>query len=86
MRPLTVDLDSVLELVSCADDYGFNRDILVSAFAEWTGPVSDAEIAEYAAWFLTPEAEEQGYGQEDADEAQERLTEWRDKYANGARP
>lgn len=55
MRVLTVPLDDVLSLAHCAEDYGFADDVLLSALGEMSGHVTDEEIDEYAAGFLTPE-------------------------------
>jgi hypothetical protein len=34
MRKLTVELDNVLSLISCAEDYGFKNDVLFDGFRE----------------------------------------------------
>jgi len=80
MRKIEIDLRDILDLVNCAHDYGFSDNVLMSSFAEFTGPVSEAEIEEFARYFLTPAARREGYGQEDVGQAKERLTEWADKY------
>ena len=79
-RLVNTPLSEILSLVSCGRDYGFEDEVLFDAFAEWTGWVKDAEIDEYVAWYVSPEASEQGYTQEDADEIAERLVEWRRRY------
>lgn len=80
-RQLTIPLDEILSLVSCAEDYGFSDDVLLVAFADMCDrSVSDEEIAAYAASFLTAESRAQGYGEEDAEAVALACTEWRDKY------
>lgn len=79
-RLVNTSLSEILSLVSCGRDYGFEDEVLFDAFAEWTGWVKDYEIDEYVAWYVSPEAAEQGYTQEDADEIAERLVEWRGRY------
>ncbi len=79
-RPITTDLHTVLSLVNCAGGYGFDDSVLFDAFGEMTGWVTDAEIAEFAALFVTPEYLKDGYTDEDQAEALVTVTEWRDKY------
>lgn len=74
-------LDDVLDLVFCAQDYGFDHGIVMSTFAKWTGPVTDAQIAAFADGYVTPEQRARGYTDEDRQNAIERVTAWRDKYA-----
>ncbi len=78
MRKIEIDLDDILELVNCAEDYGFANDVLLNAFASFTVEVTDEEIKSYATKLM----EEDGYGQEDYDEAIEVLTTWRDRFKN----
>lgn len=81
MRKLEIEIDEVLSLVSCAQDYGFANALLFGAFASWcSGKVSDDEIENYAADFMTPESIAKGFSEEDYDDIKERLTEWRDRY------
>lgn len=79
-RKCYVRLSEILELVYCANDYGHGNEVLMSSLAQITGWVSDDEIAEYAASFLTDEAKEQGYTGEDSEEAVKALMEWRRIY------
>lgn len=81
MRKVECDLKVILDLICCAEDYGFAKPMLLDGLAEITGPVTDAEIIEFAAEFMSLEMQEQGYGEEDQQSALERLTEWRDQYA-----
>ena len=59
--------------------------MLMCSLYEFAGDVSDEEIAEHAASFVTPERLAEGYTEEDQQEISERLTEWRDKYRAIAR-
>ena len=74
---IRVDLDDLLSLIACAEDYGFGHPILMDAFRSWLAPITDAEIEAYAATFLTDERRAQGYGEEDAVEVVERLRAFR---------
>jgi hypothetical protein len=80
MRTVEVDLELILELISCADDYGYRKSILLSGFAEMVGELTDADIEEYVARFTTPEYLAQGYSEEDADNARECLSVFRSEY------
>ena len=80
MKTVQINLREILDLVNAASDYGIYSSMFSQAMAEWAGSVSDAEIQEYADWFLTPEAAEQGYSEEDRDSAIETVTAWRDGF------
>ena len=80
MRPISIDLADLLDIVNCAEAYGHGNDVLLATLAEWAGPVSDAEIAEYADRYLTPDAVAKGYTAEDRREAAAWLTAWCDRY------
>ena len=80
MRTITVDLSLILELVSCAETYGYNKSILLSGFAEMIDELTDSDIEQYVNKFLTPEFLQQGYGQEDVDSVRETLQTFRSQY------
>lgn len=84
MRELKIDLSEILDLVSCAQDYGFADDVLMCSLYDFTGDVSDEEIKDFSASFLTPEMRAQGYSEEDQEQTAERVTEWRDTYRAAA--
>jgi hypothetical protein len=71
-----VKQDDILDLVNCAGDYGHANQVCMCTLYEWAHPVTDEDIERYSAELAAAE----GYGQEDGDEARERLTEWRDKH------
>ena len=73
-------LSEILDLASAASDYGYDRDVLMCSLYEFAGDVSDEEIDEFSAGFVTPERLAQAYTEEDQQEISERLTEWRNKY------
>ncbi len=81
MRTLKVDLQDILDLVVCADDYGHTNDVLMSSLAEFTGVVSYVEIEEFAKEL----GSQDGYGEEDEEEARARLTQWRIRYLQNMR-
>lgn len=76
MRQITIELPEILDLVSCAEDYGFADDVFMCSMYEFCGDVSDAEISEFAQALASKE----GYSSEDGEEASDRLTEWRNKH------
>ena len=80
MRIVSVPLTEILDLVSAASTYGYDRDVLMVSLYEFAGDVSDTEIFVYAASFVTPERLAEGYTEEDQQEISESLTKWRDKY------
>jgi hypothetical protein len=77
MTTITIDRSEILDLIACAQDYGFADDVLFSAFGEWIVYLSDDEISTFANGLLSIE----GYGEEDVDIVMTRLVEWRDRYA-----
>ncbi|QHU99989.1 hypothetical protein [Synechocystis sp. CACIAM 05] len=81
MKTINVDLSDILELIHCAEVYGFANPVLLEAFAEMAGSVSDQEIIEFAQEkYLSDEARSQGYSEEDYKSAISVLTNWRNKY------
>lgn len=81
MRTLAVDLAKVLDVVACAQLYGYEEDVLSIALGKMTGPVDDAEIQEFANWYATDAGRSQGYGEQDRDAVLLILTAWRDQFA-----
>lgn len=79
-RKVEVDVFEILDLVSCADDYGFNDDVLMSALMGMCAEVSDEEIDEYCSFFTSEKGRAEGYSEEDAEEVFGRISVWRDKY------
>lgn len=79
-RKIETDLDNILDLIACADDYGHNNQVLMVSLAEITGYVTDKEINDYAAWYLTDEGRADGYSEEDVDSTTESLKNWRNRY------
>lgn len=61
---IQVDLDIILNLVVCAEDYGFTT--LYGDFAQMTGWVSDEQINDYVHEQYTLSED---YAEEDADQA-----------------
>lgn len=80
MRDITVNLVEILDLINCSEDYGFSDDVLMSAFAEYTGWVTDDEIEKYSLTYLNKTMREQGYTESDYENAKENLKGWRKKY------
>jgi hypothetical protein len=80
MRDCKVNLEDILDLVNCAEGYGFADDVFMDSMYQIAGDVSDEEISEFANIL----ASQDGYSEEDREEEREditeRLTEWRDKH------
>lgn len=79
-REIKTALHNILDLVNCAEDYGFQDDVLMTAFRDMTGWVTDEEIEAFVQGFMTPEMQAKGFGEEDAEAARTRVTEWRNRY------
>ena len=76
-RKLDVSIASILELISCAEDYGFESDVLFDSFsAMLDNTITDEEIENYA---RSVEAEE-GYGEEDYIGIKEKLNDYKCTY------
>lgn len=72
---IQVYLDTILNLVVCAEDFGFTT--LYGDFAQMTGWVSDEQINEYVHEHYTLSED---YAEEDEDNARQALYEWRKSY------
>jgi len=80
-RAVVTDLHNILDLINCAETYGYGDEVFYDGMFEMIGKVSDGEIEVFAReQFLTDEARKQGYGEEDYENSIERLAELRDKY------
>lgn len=89
IRSITIGLDDVLSLVCCAEDYGFNDDVLMYTFAKWVGTLTNEDMETFLhEEFLSDEAAACGYGQEDYDEGKERMIEFQKRcaYTNKSTP
>ena len=76
-RKLNIAVDDLIELISCASDYGFENDILFDAFSEMLNKIlTNEEIETYA---RSIEALE-GYGKEDYVVIKDTLNNYRNKY------
>lgn len=77
MRTLQIELDDILSLISCAEDYWYEDNVLFDWFAwQMWRVLSDEEIEEYS---RTIEAEE-WFWEEDYEQIKERLTNFKTKY------
>jgi hypothetical protein len=77
MRTLKVSLDNILSLVSCADDYGFNKQVLMEGLAGMMDyKLSDDEIEQHARDILL----EDGFGIEDYQEIKESLIRFKKEF------
>ncbi|AUR92144.1 hypothetical protein NVP1170O_031 [Vibrio phage 1.170.O._10N.261.52.C3] len=74
-REIKTDLYNILSHVTCAEDYGYYDDVLMSDLASLTGWVFDEEIDAYINDNLKPP-----YTQADGFEWRYRINNWRSKY------
>ncbi len=80
-RPVVTDLQNILSLVVCAEDYGYGDDVFMDAIAGLVGRwVTDEEVEGYVSQFITPEFVTRGYGEEDAEVKRGIIIRWRDTY------
>ena len=73
-----VDQDEILDLVWCAEDYGHSGSVCMSSLYEFARPVTDSDIKRYSLSLK----DEDGYGEEDRENAVEGLTAWREQYGH----
>lgn len=76
-----IEQDDIISLIATADDYGHHNQVCMGALVEWAWPITDEDIERYVSDFLTPDMIAQGYGQEDYDQAKERLEVARTRFA-----
>ena len=79
MRIIKTNLENILDLIACASDYGFERDVLFDAFREMLdSKLTNEEIENYARSVGAME----GYGEEDYEAIKERLSDFKNKYCS----
>ena len=81
-RKIETDLFEILDLILCAEGYGFGDDVFYVSMFNMIRPVSDEEITSFAENLRSKD----GYGQDDYDDAIEQLTDLRDQYSHQATP
>ena len=77
MRKIETTLENILSLIYVADDYGWNKNILMDAFAEMLGYKLSFEEIEIEAQSIL---KEKGYGQEDYEHIKSKLTEFKEEF------
>lgn len=81
---VTVELDDILSLIHCAQDYGHGNAVFMDAMAGMLGrELSDDEILAYADDYITPESRSRGYSEEDRASAIEALREFKVRFIGG---
>lgn len=80
MRKLSIDITEILNLISCAEDYGFSDDVLFTYFASFLGDLSNEEIEEYCSYYTSNAGREAGYNEEDYEEVKEKLQQFKEDY------
>jgi hypothetical protein len=79
MRIIKTTLENILDLITCASDYGFEDDVLFDSFREMLdSKLTNEEIETYS---RSVEAME-GYNEEDYEEVKERLRGFKNKYCS----
>ena len=68
-----IDLNEILDLVACAEDFGHWNNVCMFTLYEWAHPVSDGDIKKYS------DSLDDGYEEEDRREVIEILVGWRDE-------
>lgn len=81
-REVSTNLSEVLDMVNCAEYYGFDDSMVLGFLAQVSGYVTNDEIKGYSERYLSKGYIEGGCEQSDCDEALQRLTEWRDQYCD----
>ena len=76
-REIKTDLKNILDLISCAGDYGFERDVLFDAFKDMLGGKLTYEEIE---WYARSVESMDGYNEEDYDLIKERLKTFKERY------
>lgn len=76
-RELKTDLENILSLIACAEDYGFKNNVLFDYFRELLdGKLTEEEIE----WYARTVESEDGYDEEDYEAVKEQLDEFKDRY------
>ncbi len=76
-RIISINVDDILSLISCAETYGFSNSVLLGTFRDWLDDkLSEKEIQNYAKDVASTE----GYSEEDGDNAAETLKEFKNRF------
>lgn len=79
MRIIKTNLETILDLIACASDYGFKDDVLFDSFREMLdSKLTNEEIETYARSVEDME----GYSEEDYEAIKERLKGFKNKYCS----
>lgn len=73
---LNISRLEILDLISCARDYGFENDVLFSSFASWLVKITDGEIDEYCIKYLPSPT----YEEDDINNAKDRIKYFIERY------
>jgi hypothetical protein len=80
-REIKIDLDNLLDLALYAQTFGIVQQELLQGLAEFAQTISEAEIESFARdKYLSEEARENYYTEEDYLEAKTALLEWKENY------
>ena len=78
-RVIKTDLKNILSLISTAQDYGFDDEILFDTFSQMMGNQLTFEEIE---WYARIIEQEEGYGEDDYLAICERLKKFKENYIN----
>ncbi len=77
MKNVIVPVSEILSIVSCAESYGFDDDVLLSTLAEWLEKIiTEDDLEQYSREL----SKKDGYGEEDYHACLDTLTEWYNTY------
>lgn len=70
--------DDILSLIHCAETYGHTNNVCLYSLWDWASPVTEEDIERYARDL----SNEEGYGEEDYENAVEILTGYKNHFEN----
>ncbi len=77
-------VEGILNLIAAAETYGYYDDILMGWLARdiLKGNLTEEDIEHHCRWYLSEEAIEDGYTEEDYEDVKETLIFFKNKYIN----
>jgi hypothetical protein len=77
MATRIIELDDLLSMVCCLEDYGLNKPVMHEFLKSNIGSISIDEMQDYCnRAYLSPKAIKQGYGEEDYESSLQKLKEF----------
>jgi len=75
-KNITIPRLEILDLIACAEDYGFADDVLFAAFSNWLISISNSDIETYLVEYIPLDT----YSKEDADNIREKFKSFNKRY------